>query len=347
LQAAVFTLYEFYISTIMKDVATLKKISQLLSVSISTVSRALKNHPEISEKTRQRVHAMASRLEYVPDANAIHLRTNNSKILGLMVPSVSYYFYDSFIASVEEECRKNGYSLLILQSGDDPQMEITNLKICRQNRITGLFVCISPQTRDINSFLKLNDSGIPVIFFDKVPAFEACNKVCLADADASRISAEAILNKKKKKVLALFGDMHLLITQKRLSAFTETFRDDGRKVKLVIAHALDSDDAGKKIFENFSLKNKPDTIFCMSDEILCGVMKAIQVLGLKVPDDISVIAISNGFIPKLFHPEITYAETSGNKLGKLAFNRMMSCQAGSTFVQTLTLESILIEGGSL
>ena len=163
---------------------------------------------------------------------AIQLRTNNSKILGLMVPSVSYYFYDSFIASVEEECRRNGYSLLILQTGDDPEMEITNLKICRQNRITGFFICITPQTKDIKSFLKLNDSGVPVIFFDKVPAYEACDKVCLADADAAKISAKTILNKKKKKVLALFGDMHLSITQKRLSAFTDTFQKEKAKIEI-------------------------------------------------------------------------------------------------------------------
>src|SRR5579871_90920 len=329
----------------MKDVTTLKKISQLLNISISTVSRALKNHPEISEKTKLRVNEAASRLEYVPDANAIHLRTNNSKILGLMVPSVSYYFYDSFIASVEEECRKNGYSLLILQSGDNPETEINNLKICRQNRVSGLFICITPQTKDIKSFLKLNDSGIPVIFFDKVPAYEACNKICLADSEAARISAETILKKKKKKVLGLFGDMHLLITKKRLSAFTEKFQDE--KTKLVIAHAFDAEDARKKTLENLLLKNKPDAIFCMSDEILTGSMKAIQQLALKIPDQISVIAISNGFIPKLFHPEITYVETSGQKLGKIAYNRMMACIGGSTFVQTLTLESALVEGGSL
>jgi LacI family transcriptional regulator len=331
----------------MKDVTTLKKISQFLNISISTVSRALKNHPAISEKTKLRVQEAAAKLEYVPDANAIHLRTSNSRILGLMVPSVSYYFYDSFVASVEEECRDKGYSLLILQSGDDPQTEIMNLKICRQNRLTGLFVCISPGTKNIEGFLKLNDSGIPVVFFDKVPSFEACNKVCLADADAARISAKAIIAKNRKKVLALFGNMHLLITQKRLAAFTETFEKAKTKPKLVIAHALDLDDAKKKTSENLSLKNRPDTVFCMSDEILCGAMKTIQILRLRIPEDICVISISNGFIPKLFYPEIAYVETSGYKLGKMAFNRMMSCISGSTFVQTLTLDAVLVEGGSL
>jgi LacI family transcriptional regulator len=331
----------------MKEVTTLKKISGLLHVSISTVSRALKDHPEISEKTKERVRQLAAKLEYVPDANAIQLRTNNSRIFGLLVPSVSYYFYDSFIAAVEEECTKNGYSLLILQSGDDPSTEINHLKLCRQNRITGLFVCITPQTKDISPFLKLHDSGTPVIFFDKVPSFEACNKVCAADTDAARISAQAILNKKKKKVLALFGNHHLSITRKRLPAFIEAFEKGKHKPKLVIDHALDAEEARKKTIENLLLKNKPDTIFCMSDEILSGTMKAIQQLGMKVPVDISVIAISNGFIPKLYYPEITYAETSGHKMGKLAYTRMMSCLAGSTFIQLLSVESVLVEGGSL
>ena len=98
---------------------------------------------------------------------------------------------------------------------------------------------------------------------------------------------------------------------------------------------------------NFSKGKKFDAIFCMSDEILTGVMKAIQQLKLTIPKDVSIIAISNGFIPSLYHPEISYVETSGYKLGKLAYTRMMACLAGSSFLQELTVESIYIEGGSL
>jgi LacI family transcriptional regulator len=96
-----------------------------------------------------------------------------------------------------------------------------------------------------------------------------------------------------------------------------------------------------------ALVEKPDTVFCMSDEILTGTMKAIQQAELKIPRDISVIAISNGFIPKLYHPEITYAETSGYKLGKLAFESMMACIENTALRQELTLESSLVIGGSI
>jgi LacI family transcriptional regulator len=324
---------------------TLKKISEILGLSISTISRALKDHPDISDKTKQRVIELATTLDYEPNVNAINLRTSHSKLFGLIVPSISNWFYNTFIASVEEESRRNGYSLMILQSGDDPAIEITNLKLCRQNRIMGLFVCISPGTNNIEPFLKLKELDIPVIFFDKVPDEKDCNKVCVADSLSATMAATAIINKKKKKVLGLFGNEHLLMTKKRLVAFSNTLNEKTTKIKLITDHA--SSTAEAEVLMLKYLKEKPDTVFCMSDEILVGVMKAIQREGLNVPADIAVITISNGIAPKLYYPEITYVETSGYKLGKLAFSSMMACLGGSTFIQELTAECLLVEGGSL
>jgi LacI family transcriptional regulator len=324
---------------------TLKKISEILGLSISTISRALKDHPDISDKTKQRVVELANTLDYEPNANAINLRTSNSKLFGLIVPSVVSTFYNSFIAAVEEDCRKSGYSLMILQSGDDPANELANLKLCRQNRITGLFVCISADTTNIEAFLKMKDNGIPVLFFDKVPDNNNCNKVCVADAQSATMAANALISYKKKKVAALFGNSNLLITKKREVAFVNTLNDKDSKIKVLTAHASSTDEAESKTAA--LLEEKPDAVFCMSDEILMGAMKAIQKKGLHIPNDIGIITISNGEIPKLYYPEITFVETSGFKLGKLAFSSMMACIAGSTFIQELTVESVLIEGGSL
>ncbi len=314
----------------------------MLGLSISTISRALKNHPDISEKTKQRVNELANALDYEPNANAIHLRTSKNNLFGLIVPSISNFFYDSFIAAVEEESRKNNYSLLILQSGDDAAVEVENIKLCRQNRISGLFACITSQTVNLDPFLKLEGLDIPVIFFDKVPDDNIFNKVCVADTLSANIAATTILESKKKKVLAIFGNENLSITKKRLAAFNKTIN---KKIKTITVHANNSAEAEQLTIQ--SLKEKPDTVFCMSDEILTGAMKAIQKSGLKIPGDIAVISISNGFIPTLYFPEITYVETSGYKLGKLAFSSMMACLGGSTFMQELTIESLLVEGGSI
>jgi len=319
----------------------------MLGTSVSTVSRALQHHPDISEPTRIKVAELAQMLDYEPNANAVHLRTKKSKLLGLMVPTISNYFYDSFISAIEEEGRKKGYSIMILQSGNDPSVELENLKLFRQNRITGLFACITPLTDDLSGFSKMKELDIPVIFFDKVPDKEGLYKVCLADEQAASIAAETIVRKKKKKVLALFGDTHLSITQKRSAAFVKYFVENSPATQVTVAHALSSEEARLKAIEYFSKTPAPDTVFCMSDEILIGVIKAVQEMNLSYPDALSLIAISNGFIPKLFSPEITYVETSGNKLGKLAFTQMMNRIAGDNNETESSVEAVLVEGGSI
>ena len=158
------------------EVITLKRISQVLGLSISTVSRALKNHPDISQKTKTRVHELATSLDYEPNMNAISLRSKKNNLIGLIVPTISGFFYGSFISAIEKECRKSGYTLLILQSGNNAEQEIESLKVCRQNRVTGLFVCLSVQTNNFLAFEKVKEADIPLVFFDKVPDEPNYNK---------------------------------------------------------------------------------------------------------------------------------------------------------------------------
>ena len=324
---------------------TLKKIAQVLGLSISTVSRALKDHPDISEKTKKKIVELALTLEYEPNVNAVHLRSKKNNVFGLIVPTISNYFYDSFIAAIEEESRKNNYVLMILQSGDDTEAEIQNIKFCRQNRVSGLFSCLSTNTKNYEHYAKLKDVDIPVVFFDKVPEDGKFNKVTVADTLVATIAAKAIISKNKKNVLALFGNENLLITKKRMAAFKEICNEKIKGLHLNVKYVSSAAEA-EKISDNI-LDKKTDAVFCMSDEILSGVMKTIQKKNLKIPNDVSIIAISNGFLPKLYYPEITYVETSGYKLGKLAFSTMLISLSDIHSIKETDIDSILVEGGSL
>ena len=331
----------------MAQNATLKKISVQLSLSISTVSRALSNHPDISENTKQKVRDLAALMEYEPNSYAINLRTNKSKVFGIIVPTISNLFYDSFIAAVEEEARKKGYSLMILQSGDDATQEIENLKICKQSRVDGIFISVSPNSQAGEIFLKFKEAGLPVILFDKVPELDFFDSVCVADEEAATIAAHTILKYKKKKVLALFGNPSLSITKKRKEAFLKVFEKEKKSSTATIQFCSSSEEAKQAVAGAIKKTPQPDHIFCMSDEILIGVMKCLNKSGLSVPKDISILAISNGVIPGLFKPEITYIETSAYELGKLAIERMLENMQGATAAKSIILPSRLIEGGSL
>lgn len=326
--------------------ATLKKIAQVLDISISTVSRALKNHPDISHSTKQKVMELAETLEYEPNAVAVNLRSKNTKVFGIMIPSITNNFYDSFIAAVEEEVKQSGYSLMILQSADNPETEIENLKIYRQNRVSGVFVCLSKETTNLDAFHKMKDAGIPVVFFDKVPDDDSYNRVCLADKDAAIMAAEALLKKNKKNILAIFGDTQMSITKRRLKAFQETLSTT-KKLALSIEYAGTTEEAEHISNSYFQLKKQPDAVFCMSDEILTGVMKSVQKLKIEVPKQTGIISLSDGFFPKLYYPEITFVETSGYRLGKLACERMMQCVKGKEEPKEIFVSSRFVEGGSL
>lgn len=324
---------------------TLKKISEILGISVSTVSRALKHHPDISVKTREKVIELARTLDYEPNANAVQLRTKNSKLLGLMVPTISNYFYETFIAAVEEDARKNGYAVMILQSGNDPLIESENLKLFRQNRVSGVFVCLSSNTKDLSSFEKMFDLEIPVLFFDNVPQESGLHKICLADEKSAQLAAELILQHPYQSILAIFGNPALSFTKKREAALKNAFQAHPH-ISLLIEHANSSEEA-KLVCHKMLNKHLPDIIFCMSDEVLIGVLKTIQEKGLRYPDNIALLTISNGTIPRLFHPQITYIETSGEKLGKAAFAQMLNCMQTKNEPAELLVDAVLVSGGSL
>jgi LacI family transcriptional regulator len=170
----------------------------------------------------------------------------------------------------------------------------------------------------------------------------------VADAEAASIAAKAIIGAKKKKILGLFGNPELLITQKRQQSFMEQIALGADPVPVTIRYANNSKDAMLQVVQSLESDNKPDAIFCMSDEILTGTMKALLVKKCKIPEEVGVISIcNNGFIPSLFEPEITYVETSGFELGKLAVKRIFDHMGGKTFVQELILPSRLVSGHSL
>lgn len=327
--------------------STLKELSETLGLSISTVSRALKDHPDISEATKKRVKELASVMDYEPNSYAIQLRTKKSNVLGILIPSINNFFYDSFISAVEEQARKNNYTLMIMQSGDAATEEQLALKHFRKSMVNGLFAAISIATDDLTSFEKLSESGIPVVFFDRVPVAAGYIKTCLADEIAARMAAEAIIKKKKKNVLAFFGHPHLSISKLRQASFLKTFEKLSPKTKVQVAWPEQIENSHTAFINAWAQKEKPDAVFCMGDMILIGVMRAIHELNLKVPKDIAVIGISNGLIPTMYNPKITYVETSGYKLGKLAFEQMMNSLHNKPLQPEVFVESILVEGGSL
>jgi len=332
---------------VLMKTTTIHVLSKLLNISPSTVSRALNDHVNIAPATKARVLEAAKKLNYEPNLFAVGLRQNNSREIAIIAPSLSGFFYDSFISAAEAEAKKLGYSLVILLSGDDPEIERQNLKTCKQRRVSGVMLCVTSKTIQEEYLQNFSEYDIPILFFDKVLEMLGATKACVDDERAAILVAESLLKHNKKKILSIFGDIRFSISQKRLSAYQQVFAYAGESQSIVIEHAQSASESCDLVLAGLSRNTKPDAIFCMSDEILTGAMKAIQILGLKIPNDVGVIAISNGFFPKLYHPEITYAETSGYGLGVLALKGLIGLINKTDSSRTYIQESKLIEGHSL
>lgn len=331
----------------MKPAVTIYQLSKALGLSPSTVSRALKNHPDIAEATRKRVNDMAAELDYEPNLYAVGLRTSNSKEIAVIVPNLSGFFYDGFITAVEQEARIAGYSLSVLLSGDNPEIELENLKLCRLRRVDAIMLCLTTGTTDLAAILKYQAKGTPIFFFDKVPANPETYRICVADSKAAEIAALEILKKSPQRVLAIFGNTALSITIRRLETFRTEFQNQGKEHVLGFAEASSSEEAQSRLAERWdSPATRPEIIFCMSDEILIGVMRFMQEKGISIPTEVKIIAISNGFFPTLYSPRITYIETSAKTLGIAAFRRVADFHEGQKEFDERIVPSILVQGGS-
>jgi LacI family transcriptional regulator len=331
----------------MSTSPTLKKISEHLNISISTVSRALKDHPDVSTETIKRVKELAGLMEYEPNGFAVNLRKKNSDNYAIIVPEISGFFYHSFIQAIEEEARKRAFGVMIMQTMNDPEIEKDNLKICRYNHLAGVFAAIGSKTTDFAPFQKTEDFGIPIVFFDKVPENEKATSIQIADYEAGGLAAEKLNGCSKQRVICLLGNPLMSITRLRRSGFEDTWAKTGREAPIWL-HAENEQAAYNLVMDSCSGKCTNLAIFCMSDEILCGAMRALYELKANIPDEVAIIAMSNGFMPRYFNPIVSYIETSGYYLGKLSFAAMeKKKEADAEIVAQEMLKCTYFEGGSM
>ncbi len=237
---------------------------------------------------------------------------------------------------------------MILQSMNDPEIEQQNLRLCRYNHTAGIFIAITSNTKDIAPFKKLETLDIPLVFFDTVPPEDSFNRISIADMEMGRTAAEKLLANPREAILAIMGKAHLSITIRREKGFTEYNQLHAPNVPLEIRYADHAEDARQIVKDYFLGEKRPYTaIFSMSDEIMCGVIKGLNDLNMRLPADAAMLTVSNGFYPSLFAPEISYVKTSGYDLGKLSFSRMVEIMEGKKFIRENFLPSTFYQGGTL
>lgn len=298
---------------------TIKDIAKMLGVSPSTVSRALKDHPDISEETRNLVKTFAEKVKYRPNALALSLRKQKTNTLGLVIPEIVHHFFSSVISGMEDLAYGEGYTMMICQSNENFYREVINLQALLDHRVDGLLVSISKTTREFNHLHNALDSGIPMVFFDRICDELDTDRVITDDFEGARIATTHLIETGCQKILHLAAPRHLLIGKNRYEGYVQALKNHKIPLDENLVLKCDTREEVMSMRQHIlTLAPQIDGIFGVNDSTAIAVMQVLQENGYRIPEDISVVGFGDGPIATIASPPLTTLEQKGYEMGREA-----------------------------
>ncbi|MCK4446402.1 MAG: LacI family DNA-binding transcriptional regulator [Candidatus Marinimicrobia bacterium] len=318
-----------------KSQVTIKDIAKELNISPSTVSRALRDHPDISTQTKKRVNSLAEELDYQPDSIAQSLKKRRTNLIGVIVPEIKHNFFSAAISGIEEVAYRAGYAIIVSQSNESYDRECVNVRALISNRVAGLLISISQTTEISDHFKLLERQGIPFVFFDRVCEDIEASKVVVDDFHGAFKAVEHLINSGYKRIAHIAGPKHLSISQCRLNGYLSALN----KYKIqynenyVVHGGLNEEDGIKGFQKLLKLDKLPDALFAVNDPVAIGAFEKIKEHGLKIPGDIALVGFSNNPITALIEPPLTTVSQPAYEVGKRAAKLLMEqIKSGENFI---------------
>ena len=290
-----------------KKRVTLKDIAKELGVSISTVSRALKDHPDIDKELTKRAKTLAQKWNYIPNPLAMGLLRQQTRVIGVIVPDLVTYFFSSIISGIEDELQQAGYYIVIASSKESLEKEIECVNNLLNLRIDGLIVCLAQNSNITDHFKKVLDHDVPLVFFDRVCLEKQVSTVVVDNVSMAKDITTHFYDNGARKIAHITGPKHLNIVKERTEGYLKGLEEIGVKFdkKYLIHTDLSPDNAAKAIRKLLQLPSRPDAILGVNDTVIFATMKEIKNSGLKIPEDILLAGFSDEFHATVVEPNLT------------------------------------------
>lgn len=318
---------------------SINDIARALGISPSTVSRALKDHPDLSTETKRIVKEYAEKVNYRPNALALSLKRQRSNTLGLVIPEITHHFFSSVISGIEELAYGKGYRLIICQSNEDYHREVINTQVLLDNRVDGILISISKTTHDHGHFKDLIDTGIPLVFLDRVSEVIETDKVVTADFEGALLATNHLLERGCRKILHLASPEHLHVGRQRCDGYKKALSNFGVQPDPSLILQCDT---RQEVYEMkdaiLQLATRIDGIFAVNDFTAIAAMQILQKNGFRIPEDIAVAGFGNDPIASIACPTLTTIEQRGYEMGKQAVEILIRrIENPSTFMDFQTI----------
>lgn len=303
-----------------KPANTIVDIARALGVSASTVSRALKDHPYISQATKDKVKKMAAKLGYRRNTLAAGLRNRRSNTIGLIVPRISMYFQSTVITAIQHAIHASGYYLIVCQSNDNYALEVELANALYDSRVEGLIVSTTMYTTDFSHFDIFSKNQIPLVFYDRVPRNYPAQVIRGDDYHGGYLVGRHLLEQGCRHIAVLNGVLTCNLYQDRLAGFRAAMKEGGVRLKKswTFSHELTAENAEKTCRKIFSQKPYPDAVFAMNDTSAITVHQQASALGLRIPEDLRIVGYSNDPRAAIITPAITSVEQFPAEVGARA-----------------------------
>ncbi|MBD1362746.1 LacI family DNA-binding transcriptional regulator [Mucilaginibacter sp. ZT4R22] len=307
---------------------TIKDIATALNLSVSTVSKALRDSYEISENTKKLVTGYAQEHNYRPNPIAQSLKQGRSKSIGIVVSTIENQFFSQVINGIESVAYENGFNVIITQTHESYELEVKNVGHLTHRSIDGLLISLSTETKDIAHLKTLHKQGLPIVFFDRVTDEIDTHKVIADNFKGGYDATCHLLDSGYKRIAHITSPANISITKERFAGYSKALEEagiaiDDDYIKYCPHGGRDIGEVENALNELLSLKNKPDAIFTTSDRITTTTLMLLNRLKIKIPQEIALIGYTNTTLADVLNPSLSSVYQPGFEMGQKATQKLL------------------------
>jgi LacI family transcriptional regulator len=308
----------------------LKDLAHELGVSIATVSRALRNSPEIGQEMQMKVKELAKRLNYRPNPFAQSLRKEGPRIIGVVVPNLVTHFYAAVLDGIEDEARRTGYSVISSNSHESCEDEMRAIDNFVNLHVEGIIASVSQNTTDYSHFEKVSKMGIPLVFFGRTCLPDLFSSVTANGDVAAKKATQHLIETGSRRIAFLGGPNHLDMVKRRKHGYLEALRDNRIPIdrELVVCNRIDFDLVVEATKQLLQIENRPDAILAVNDTVTFAAFTAVKEMGLRIPEDVALIGFTDDQHARYVTPQMSAIEDQSYKMGCVAYDLLQKSISG-------------------
>ncbi len=304
---------------------TIKDLARELGISPSTVSRALRDHPDISKATKKRVTDAAREHNYQPNQLAQSLQKKRSNTIGVIVPEIRHDFFSTVISGIEEVAYENGFTIMVCQSHETLTREKINTQALVANRVAGLLVAISSETTDYEHFSNAIKQGVPMVQFDRVVEELPTSKVVVDDYAAAYAAVNHLIESGYRRIGHMAGQEGIALNRHRFQGYRDALRDSGLayEEKFYLHGGYREEDGRDGAKRYLAMDELPEAILAINDPVAVGLFAEFKKAGVRIPEDVALVGFSDTPAAALIDPALTTVYQPAFEMGRTAATLLM------------------------